>query len=219
MSAIRITANIVIVAKQFNPSIIDRHWLVKNEILTEADFKEGCVFIPVLSQVRTQQFDLIVLPEQLQFSPASDLTKPAEVVSHKLGQIIDKLPETPYSAAGINFMWQLSPPEGDTRIVCRNLFFRHGSRLYDLFDRDDAQFGAYLSKDEMGCRLKLDIKPIIVDKGEGKAQALNIAFNFHRDLFPDNRLSSIHDLLERWEEAERLAGSIAKAVEEECKLS
>ena len=40
---------VVIVARQFNPSIIRDHWLIKNEIIGESDIGMGSVFTDVLA--------------------------------------------------------------------------------------------------------------------------------------------------------------------------
>lgn len=106
MQAVKIDTNIVIVANQFNPSIIDRLWLVRHQVLTEDDFLEGSISVPIVSQVRSKHFNLTVLPDQLQFSPIKEIDAPADVVRIKLGLIVDKLPETPYTAIGANFTWQ-----------------------------------------------------------------------------------------------------------------
>ena len=60
-------ANVVIIARQFNPSIISQHWLIKNNILAEDDFEDGSVFSPVMVNVQSKVCHILVLPDQLQF--------------------------------------------------------------------------------------------------------------------------------------------------------
>ncbi len=180
-------------------------------------FLKEVLSVPVVSQVRSKQFNLTVLPDQLQFSPAKEIDAPADVVRTKLGLIVDKLPETPYTAIGANFTWHLLSTNEDIPIFCKQLFFRSPSSLYKTFDTDDALFGAYLSKNVLGSRLRLDIKPITINRDGKNTQALQFAFNFHVDLIPENKNVLIHELLDKWETAGNLAESIVTGVIEEYK--
>ncbi len=46
------TSNAVIVAHQFNPSVVNQLWLVDNDIVSRDGFQEGCVFSDMLSYER-----------------------------------------------------------------------------------------------------------------------------------------------------------------------
>src|SRR5215471_4775408 len=60
---------VVIVAQQFNPSIINQLWLVRNEVLADADFQDGSLYSDLVVQVRSRLFHMLVIQEQLQFVP------------------------------------------------------------------------------------------------------------------------------------------------------
>jgi hypothetical protein len=88
--------------------------------------------------------------------------------------------------------------------LSRELFFKGDSDVYRRFDTEDAKFGAYLSREILGCRLKLDIKPISLDEsGRDDMQRLQFAFNFHCDLagLAVEPVPRIQEMLARWDDA------------------
>jgi hypothetical protein len=104
-------------------------------------------------------------------------------------------------------------PEGDVRALTRELFFRDERPLDQHFRDDNANFGAYLSKDFAGFRLRLDIKPILVPTDEGQENRLQFAFNFHRDV-AEGGAGQIEECLHHWDEVRREAERIIDSVEE-----
>ena len=215
--SVRMTqSNVVIVASQFNPSIFSQIWLIKSGILSEDDFGKECMFAPMVAQVHSREFNLVVVPDQLQFAPLRHPEKGRELVVSKVGKIVETLPHTPYIAAGLNFNWLIDPEEEGVGNFSRHLFYREDIDilLFPEFDVEDARFGGYLSRDILGCRLKLDIKPVTIEqasKGE-KQELLKFAFNFHRPLSENNKVEQILDHLRRWNEAYELASNIVNGV-------
>jgi hypothetical protein len=104
-------------------------------------------------------------------------------VQETIGRIVEMLPHTPYRALGLNFTWHLTPDGGDVAALSRWLFFIPGRPLFRDFDAPDASFGAYLSRNLLGFRLKLDVKPVTVPpSGTEAAQRLQLLYTFHADL-------------------------------------
>ena len=206
-------ANVVIVANQFNPSVVSQLWLVENGLASRDDFLPGCVFTEVIANVTTRDFGLFVVAPQLQFAPRGDQEGHQRIITERLGKLVELLPHTPYSAIGLNFTWHIIPRDKDTGKLSRSLFFRGDSPLFDAFNTSDARFGGYLSKDALGCRLKLDVKPITVtlkedNKDENRIQ---FAFNFHADIGKDESASKqISAVLTKWGEANALAENLMK---------
>lgn len=196
-------ANAVIAAKQLNPTIFDQIWLVDNGIATRDDFRAGMpsVTTQAFAQLVLPTFSLCVVPEQLQFAP-NDLNQPGgKLVAEKLGGIVRLLPQTPYVAAGLNFVWQLAPEAGQFGKVCRDLFFRNNP-LYAEFDSPDARFGGYLSMTKLNSRLRLDVRPIHSGGAEQEMEALQFTFNYNRDLPRSaDAVQQIIDLLGHWDAA------------------
>jgi hypothetical protein len=203
----------VLLAQQFNPTILKQSWLERYGILATGDLESGSLFSDVLVQVRSRQFHMLLLPDQLHFMPVVPAAEQQRLIVDKLGGIVVRLPETPYRALGLNFVWQLTTADGNKKRSARDLFFIQGSPLYDRFNAEDARFGAYLSKDFAGFRLKLDIKPIVIPGGDQTESGLQFAFNFHVDITSENSAPQIIERLGQWEEVLREAEGILSTVE------
>lgn len=206
-------ANVVIIARQFNPSIFSQYWLIKNGILLEEDFPAGWVYSPMFVDVPSRGFHLVVLPEQLQFAPSPPSEASQGLLASKVGGIVETLPHTPYTAAGLNFVWQIAHESLSVADLTRRAFFKTESPVFRHFDTEDAQFGAYMSKDALGCRLNLDVKPVILTRGEISEGRLQFSFNFHKDLSEENKVERILDLLGKWSEAWKLASVIFESLD------
>jgi hypothetical protein len=205
------TANVVITAHQFNPSILSQVWLIKNRIVAEDEFLAGCMFSDMVTQAVTREFFLAVVPQQLQFIPnQNSIERQADLVTQRVGSLVKALPHTPYEAVGLNFVWQtVLEDEEEVPEFSKELFFVEHSALYEKFKCADAQFGAYMSKDRWGGRLKLDIKPIVLPvSGE---QRLQFLFNYHRDVGQSDPVSVIGETLAHWVEARQESGKMVDA--------
>ena len=206
-------ANVVIIAKQFNPSIISQYWLIKNGIFTEEEIQPDSIFSPVIANVLAKDCQIMVLPEQLQFMSKLSDHSGQELLISKLGKIVQALPHTPYVAVGLNYSWQVyDEDDASNAALGRKLFFRDDSPLYKFFDVDDARFGSYMSSNTLGCRLKLDIKPVTVPCPGGVADRLNFGFNFHLQLTEDDKAESILNLFQKWDKAKETAISLMKQI-------
>lgn len=202
-------SNVVIVAKNFNPTIVDKHWLIVNGIMDEHEFEEGCFFTPVVSHIISETFSLLILPERLQFSIKKELDDEQSLIVYKLGKIVKTLPHSPYSAAGLNFTLHLDVDSNFPEFN-RKFFFINDSQLYHNFDDENARFGAYLSKDFFCSRLRLDVKPVTLSDTITKKEMLQFSFNFHSDIaIMDDKIKGILDLLDLWSEAKKYSIGIA----------
>lgn len=208
----QIASVVVVVARNFNPSILSQMWLVREGIIAPEDFQPGCLFSDEVSQIEAESFQLIALPQQLQFTPKCASEDETSVISGKLGKVIRALPHTPYTAMGLNFIWH--EDAGNIAELTRTLFYNDQKALFKEFDTPGAKFGSYLSKDWQGLRLKLDIRPILLDTGSEKRERLQLMFNFHLDLTGGNATDKIVQTLSLWtsakEEARRLIGVALK---------
>lgn len=198
-----VNSTTVIVARQFNPSIVRDRWLVNNGLLAPEDFEEGCAFTDAFANVVAREFNLLVVPDQLQFVPKVVQQRQQELVLGKVGGIVENLPHTPYIAIGLNYTWHLHPETTTIEDLSRQLFYVSGRPLYDEFETADSRFGAYFSKDMLKSRLKLDIKPVNTPPLHGQqAEAIQFAFNFHRDIEGDTQaVTRIIDALKTWDES------------------
>lgn len=212
MSFELVNSNIVIAAQQFNPSVIGQLWLVRNGLLEERDFRAGCVFTDMVVQVHSREFNLMVVSQQCQFSPRVDRQREQGLVMEKIGAIARSLPHTPFRGIGLNFTWQLIPAGADVPTISHGLFFVENGPLHREFDAPDARFGAYMSKDALDGRLKLDVKPITINREDEELEVIQFTFNFHRDLVrEDDPVVCIEHMLGQWNDARDESSRIVHA--------
>lgn len=210
----RVGSNVVVVAQQFNPSVVNQLWLIRHGLMAEEELEPGSIFVDGLVQVRTRRFILLVTPEQLQIEPRVPDEEQDALIANAVGTIVRTLPHTPFRALGLNFTWHLVPDDGDVRALTRRLFYVPHRPLFQDFDVPDANFGAYLSKNIFGYRLKMDAKPIKVPTPEGPPEnRLQILFNYHADLPQGGEAAAtIEGLLGHWRQAaaesRRMVGTI-----------
>lgn len=205
--------NIVIIARQFNPSIVEKHWLITNGILGDDDFQDGCIYTPAVARVVSVPFHLTALTDRLDFMPRGEVGEKATVVNEKLGGIVALLPHTPYTATGMNFHWNIMVGK-DIHAESKRLFFSERAPFAAEFDVADARFGAYLSRDVLDGRLKLTITPVTEDSEAGTREFVRCVFNFHFDLDTDRAVDHIVEILRRWPEARDMAQRIAETMEQ-----
>lgn len=212
MSIKLVDASVVVVARQFNPSVFSQLWLIRHGLVGENDFRDGCIFSDALAQVNTEAFNLLVVPPRAQFVANVAEDAQQRLIVDKMGLLVRALPETPYRAVGINMKWKAQTAGGSIAEMSRRLAFVRSSPVHAMFDEEDARFGAILSKDSFGCRLNLTVKPEVAD-GEDD-EILVFAFNYHRDIRPEDDASQIIiETLEQWDNARNEASTIVRTAE------
>lgn len=197
----------MLLAREFNPSILAEHWLVKHGIIPEDPRERQIIAVPGFTRIETAHFTIEARADRAQLTigqPEQDTAQ--DIVTDKVGKIVGLLPETPYAAVGLNFHWAVVSPDRE-RVAAglRTMFVKDDSAIYALFGSDDARFGGYLSKESMGFRLRLDIKPISAEHEVGgratPAEGVLYQFNYHRDLQPDVAIGQVREALSRWADA------------------
>lgn len=200
-----VTSNIVVIANAFNPSAVRESFLIEIGVVPRESILAGFVFSEQLVNVPTRDFNILVVPQQLQLVPAKGADA-SEVARSVVPAIVRALPHTPYVAAGINFIWDIWPTAETVAQATRRLFGGHAGVLADVFASDDARFGFFASKDLGAVRLKADIKPVhAMAHGEPRREGIHCAFNFHVDLTAAGASAEVSALCERWREFDELA--------------
>jgi hypothetical protein len=209
--------NVIVTATSFNVQIFSQLWLSRNDIVTPDEFDRGTsVFTPPMVHIDIpRQFALIILQDRLQFVPTCDEEHKSRLIAERIGRLVELLPHTPYSAAGLNFIWHLRPRAPLTiSAIGRNLFFRENTPIAREFNVEDAKFGGYYSKNAIGFRLKLSTAPVDIKHGEELVEeVIQFSFNYH---LGSTDYIDIRAALNRWDEAKahslRLAGEIEEAL-------
>lgn len=202
-----IDQNVVVVAKNFNVAILNLVWLHKNGIFTEEEL-QGATCLPVTVEIRSDIFRFSIVPDRLQFSVKPGNISVKDLISSKAGKIISLLPHTPFVAAGLNFIYHVTPGDGDIHSLTRALFCNEKSRLFDGLDSDDVRFGGYFSKNIIDTRMRLDAKPISINKKSEIEEKLQFSFNFNINLNinlgQDNNYQNVIELFSKWDDAEKI---------------
>lgn len=204
-----VNKNAVVTANRFNLSLVSQLWLVRNGVVGEDEWEGPGIFTPAFIQFGTSKYEVLLMEERLQLTLQSDTGTEGAAVRKVVGQIVRMLPHTPYTGVGLNFTWHLKVPD-KIREVSRRLFFRDTGPLGSLFDCADARYGGYYSKDVLGMRLKLNGLPSILDRGEGKEELIQFAFNYHLDAATPEK---VLEGLENWDAARSDAERIVEVLE------
>lgn len=204
-----IVSNVIIVADKFNPSLFSQIWLDKHGILPEQESKGDQINTPVFVLAQSELFSLQVWPERLQFSYKAAAEDATELIRNRVGRIVELLPHTPFTAAGMNFTWHVSMEDSlSFPAVDKSMFWRDSS-LHSLFDTKDARFGGYFSKNFLGTRLRLDIKPV----NKNGLEFFQAAFNFHVDLAKGDPVELILRNLQDWEALKKHSEQISDVID------
>lgn len=206
-----VVSNVVVTASQFNPSIVNQSWLMKHGIILEDEVEPPTIFVDGVSQIETSQFQLVVVPHMLQFVIKPLAKNEKQLIATRVGGIVKSLPHTPYVGVGLNFVWHAHPERETIHDLTRRLFFKAGTTPFSFFDEAGAHFGAYMSKNFGIFRLKLDIKPVVFAKPGSPpiGDRLMFAFNFDKQLVPENSVAEILDCLSLWDTAKSESEKIA----------
>jgi hypothetical protein len=208
----------VVVAQQFNPSVVSQRWLEDLGLLKADDLvKEPFAFTSAFTQFSTREYSFFLIPERLLFGLRVPAEEQKSLLMGKFARFIKSVPHTPYTGLGLNFSYKIQPDDGDTCTATRSLFFRGDSQLYREFDAPDARFGAYFSRDVFGCRLKLDVRPAVVAANEGEVMhLLQMEFNFHHEITSGtDAADAIIRHLDNWDEAREYAAKLVKMIARE----
>ncbi len=163
-------ANIVILASNYNPSIVSKEWLYQKGIFTEP--VGNFVHTPMLALVENENFGFVVDEQRLQVV-IKRVTQDNLTNSNTIARrFVDVLPETPYKAVGLNYRYTL------TEMSCnlRTLLVPKPTKLRALFSQG-YQLGAMIVFSFESFVVTFTVTPSLT-----KEQPIRIAFNFHANV-------------------------------------
>jgi hypothetical protein len=200
--------SVVLVANEINLSIFKPMWLGKTNILRPDELAGDCVISPGVVQIPTAQFNLLILPNQLQLAFAEmDDAVVIEPLNRVLGGILQNLPHTPFLGMGINFDFFVGPKDLDKFADwSKDLFASRSALAVCENPTDKLRFGSYFSLDFAGMRLKINAKPIkgavaapkVVEQLQTATEWMHFNFNFHLDLNPVAPAQNALETLAKW---------------------
>lgn len=201
--------NIVIVARNFNPTIFSQLWLVSQAIFSEKEVEGNYIFTPIAVNLNTPDFAFLAVPDRIQLSFPNDQVNFKALRDRIFVSIVKKLPHTPYQAIGFNFSWLLFPkdPE-DFEEISRKIFVSSSNPISKYFTSKGSRFGAYISKDVPMGRLRLEIKPTLAASPSGQKEGLHLAFNFTLELKEGGKDLQILQFFDQWDAAHSMASEM-----------
>lgn len=208
----------VMLAEEINIPIFKPLWLKQNEILKEEEFTDKTVITPVVNQFPNKKFQLDIWQNRVQImfsqrgfeDSASDLER-------IFGGIVTKLPHTPYTAIGYTFLFAaVGAAIGDFARWNHEHFI--ASCVPKEKVDDSARFGCYFSNDELGMRLRVDIKPAKNGKSipnitpaiDPDQEFMLININLEHNIDESGRPDEIIQTLKKWSDAVKIAEEIAE---------
>ncbi len=198
--------SVIVLAEAFNPSMFNQHWLISNDILTEEEELSAAISTPQVSNFKSNEFSLLVLPNQLQFGVNPELKD--KLPYDKLVKVLSKIGYAPITAIGINFKWKQDTEGEAISKFTRTNYCSSSEGIFENFAEKDAKFGLYISKDFGESRLRLNILPVKDKNGE---EYIQYSFNFHHDLNKETDFNRAIDLITKWKsyfkEANRIVDS------------
>jgi hypothetical protein len=202
---------VVLVANQFNLSIFNQYWLIKNGIIDQKDLKSGYSFTPIFNQIKTEDYLLTITPDRLQLDvfPISEINRPT-LIESKIGKIIEKLPHTPYTGLGLNFIYLITPNVENFSEYLRLLFLNPESPLGKKFNDGKPKYGGYFSKDYLDFRIRLNVKPV-VDKDK-EIDKIHFDFNFHLNIKGEADLQYLTEHIKKWDALKDFAEDVIRSL-------
>lgn len=182
--------NIVILAKNHNPSIVCKDWLMQRKIIEENII--NFIHTQPLSFVETTNFNLVVDLERIQISVKEITPKNIETLQKMTENYVSNLPETPYTAIGFNFVYHITA----NKEIMKDIFVLNEEKFKKLFS-ENYQIGGKIIFEWNGFKITLSIQPQSQDEF-----ITNI--NFHTDIKGaegiKNKLKVFHDVRKKTEE-------------------
>ncbi len=193
----------IVVNGQFNLALLDKYFFIKNDIISEEEFSKmqhPALFNGFNSHLVTDKFEITINPIQLVVYSVK--SGDDDKINEFIIKIIKASGIGNFPSFGMNFEWALQfENKEQVQEKSKEYFYNENTKLMpSFFNSEDANYGFYASKDIMGARLKLDIKPInnlnYPVKGVVPMDALFHQFNFHFAL----EGTDIIPFLEKYEE-------------------
>lgn len=166
MESILKNINVIIVAKNHNPSIISKDWLEHKKILL--DPVEEFFHTPTISVIKTKYLEVLVDFDRLKVSPRELNDENIERTSTFVEAYINALPEIPYKAIGFNYDYEINLP--DERL--KTIFCNNENKFKNVLS-DDYKLGGIMTFKKEGFIVTLTIRPT--------EKIITANFNFHVD--------------------------------------
>lgn len=163
-------ANIVVLARNYNPSIVSKEWLYSKNIIKET--VDNFVHTPVLSVIETTLATIILEEGRFQISLKHTSPENIDALSKIATKFVMALPETPYVATGFNHNYHIFRKDIKTGKISKPNY----AKLKELFG-ENYDIGQLVYFQFREFVVRMSIAPT-----KGDADKLAASFNFHSDV-------------------------------------
>lgn len=208
---------VLIPGQQVNTAQFSQLWFVENKIVASTDFASaGSIFLPVVTNVVSPKFDLLVMPNRVQLTLKGSADESNDVLTGAFRRFLDACGIS-FSSIGLNFNSVIAATEGSTAPAARRLFLSNSNPLSKIFRSDESSAGLYVTKPIDGGRMQIDIKPgsesVDGNLTPGLPQVLIAATNYHFDVMSRDQIGGIlHRSSELLDEAKRCVQDLNDAL-------
>lgn len=161
------STNIVILAKNFNPSIVSKEWLYNKKVIRESIM--NFIHNPVVSVVDTNTFNFMLDGNRLQLTLKNINPISMRRLPKVAQDFIRNLPETPYTAIGFNYKYHF--PKKLFHLV--NWFSPNETKLKEVFSTS-YDVGFIISFEYDGFIVRISAPPTSLETDE-----IILDINFH----------------------------------------
>lgn len=163
-------ANIIVLASNFNPTIISKDWLYNRGIFTQA--VDNFMHNPMIAVVENSDFILAVEEQKFQLSLKRVTNDNMVTASAIVKRFIDVLLETPYKAIGFNYHYIVKYEN------CRlqNLLSPNSNKMAEIFSKD-YELGTIIIFKYLGFVTTLNVTPSLLEE-----KPIKISLNFHANI-------------------------------------
>lgn len=181
-----INVSIVVVASNYNPTIVSKDWIRQKEIISEEPI--NFAHLPVFSLFESENFILTVDEKRLTVELKNINEANIDNLPSIVENYITSLPETPYTAIGFNYSWILQAETNENLVALLKTMFlqkKMEEKLIKILDYKDFEIGSTTYSNYNDFILKMSLEPHLRPKG------IKISFNYHADVTDIEKLKNV----------------------------
>lgn len=168
-------SSILVLASNYNPSIVSKEWLYKKKI--SIGDVSNFVHTPVFSMVENEKFSLVVDERRLQIVVKQINEENIGLAYKIVGQLAAALPETPYKALALNFNY-ITPKE---KCDLGRIFVTDKDKITNLFS-NRYELGTVVIFEYQKFIVNFSVVPSLVQN------KVRLVFNFRSEVTDTNEI-------------------------------
>ncbi len=174
-----IRINTVIVAKNHNPTISTKDWLINQKIFDKNKEQPINFANTIVLSIYETKNHLLEITENQWILSIKNLKKiNLNDIKSKIDRYVEALPETPYIAVGFNIHWKIKKSNEDENIFkfFNERFNKDQNEIGEIIGTSNFKYGSLLLYDEKDYQITIRITPF------RDIECMEISFNFQLQL-------------------------------------